>query len=109
MDSLSELIESLVNKSLFELHQPKVFEPGKSDIPVTGKVFGTQELVGAVTASLDFWLTAGPYTERFESDFAKKVGMRHSFMVNSGSSANLIALSSLLSPRMGERRLNTGD
>ena len=109
MDSLSELIESLVDKSLVELHQPKVFEPGKSDIPVTGKVFGTQELVGAVTASLDFWLTAGPYTERFESDFAKKVGMRHSFMVNSGSSANLIALSSLLSPRMGERRLNTGD
>lgn len=72
MDSLSELIESLVDKSLVELHQPKVFEPGKSNIPVTGKVFGTQELVGAVTASLDFWLTAGPYTEQFESAFAKK-------------------------------------
>ena len=108
MDRLSELIESLVDKSLVELHQPKVFEPGESNIPVTGKVFGTQELVGAVTASLDFWLTSGPYAEKFESNFAKKVGMRHSFMVNSGSSANLIALSSLLSPRMGERRLNRG-
>jgi len=109
MDALSELIESLVNKSLADLHQKKVFTPGKSDIPVTGKVFGKQELTNAVTASLDFWLTAGPYAEKFESNFAKRVGMRHSFMVNSGSSANLLALSSLLSPRMGERRLNTGD
>jgi len=109
MDVLSELIESLVNKSLADLHQKKVFTPGKSDIPVTGKVFGKQELTNAVTASLDFWLTAGPYAEKFESNFAKRVGMRHSFMVNSGSSANLLALSSLLSPRMGERRLNTGD
>jgi CDP-6-deoxy-D-xylo-4-hexulose-3-dehydrase len=109
MDNLSELVESLASKSLNALHKEKVFLPGKSDIPVTGKVFGTQELIAAVTASLDFWLTSGPYAEKFESDFAKKVGMRHSFMVNSGSSANLLALSSLLSPKMGERRLNPGD
>ena len=109
MDNLSELIESLVSKSLADLHQRKVFTPGESDIPVTGKVFGKQELTNAVKASLDFWLTAGPYTENFESNFAKKVGMRHSFMVNSGSSANLLALSSLLSPRMGERQLHSGD
>ena len=109
MDSLSELVESLASKSLSALHKEKVFLPGKSDIPVTGKVFGTQELIAAVTASLDFWLTSGPYAEKFESNFAKKVGMRHSFMVNSGSSANLLALSSLLSPRMGERRLIPGD
>lgn len=109
MDNLSELIESLVSKSIADLHQGKVFTPGESDIPVTGKVFGKQELTNAITASLDFWLTAGPYTENFESNFAKKVGMRHSFMVNSGSSANLLALSSLLSPRMGERQLHSGD
>jgi CDP-6-deoxy-D-xylo-4-hexulose-3-dehydrase len=109
MDSLSKLIDLLADRSLVEFHHEKEFIPGNTEIPVTGKVFGKKELVSAVSASLDFWLTAGPYTEKFESEFAKKVGMRHSFMVNSGSSANLLALSSLLSPRMGERRLNTGD
>ena len=76
---------------------------------VTGKVFGKNELVSAISASCDFWLTAGPYAEKFESEFAKKVGMRHSFMVNSGSSANLLALASLLSPKLGDRRLIPGD
>ena len=109
MDSLLKLIESLADKSLVELHRKEEFIPGNSEIPVTGKVFGKKELVSAVSASLDFWLTAGPYTERFESEFAKKVGMRHSFMVNSGSSANLLALTSLLSPKMGERKINPGD
>ena len=92
-------INNLVEKAINELHAPKTFIAGESSIPVTGKVFGKPEISAAVSASLDFWLTAGPYTEKFESDFAKKVGMRHSFMVNSGSSANLLALSSLLSPR----------
>ena len=109
MDSLLKLIESLADKSLMELHRKEEFIPGNSEIPVTGKVFGKKELVSAVSASLDFWLTAGPYTEKFESEFAKKVGMRHSFMVNSGSSANLLALTSLLSPKMGERKINPGD
>jgi len=109
MDSLSKLIDSLADRSLVEFHHEKEFIPGSSEIPVTGKVFGKKELVSAVSASLDFWLTAGPYTEKFESEFAKKVGMRHSFMVNSGSSANLLALTSLLSPKMGERKINPGD
>ena len=109
MDSLSKLIDSLADRALVEFHHEKEFIPGSSEIPVTGKVFGKKELVSAVSASLDFWLTAGPYTEKFESEFAKKVGMRHSFMVNSGSSANLLALTSLLSPKMGERKINPGD
>ena len=74
-----------------------------------GRFFGKTELVSAISASLDFWLTAGPYAEKFESEFAKKVGMRHAFMVNSGSSANLLALASLLSPKLGDRRLLPGD
>jgi CDP-6-deoxy-D-xylo-4-hexulose-3-dehydrase len=78
-------------------------------VPVSGKVFGEEELVAAVQASLDFWLTAGPYAEEFESRFAKIVGMRHAFMVNSGSSANLIALSSLTSGTLQERALKRGD
>lgn len=74
---------------------------GESAVPVTGKVFGEAELLAAVNASLDFWLTSGPFTEKFESRFAKTVGMRHAFMVNSGSSANLLALSALTSPKLG--------
>ena len=91
------------------LHPSRVFVPGETNIPVTGKVFGKEDLSAAVKASLDFWLTAGPYTEKFENRFAKTVGMRHSFMVNSGSSANLLALSSLTSSAHGERALKPGD
>lgn len=92
-----------------ERHPAKTFVPGVSSVPVTGKVFGEPEITAAVQASLDFWLTSGPYTEKFESRFAKTVGMRHSFMVNSGSSANLLALTTLTSPTLGERALKPGD
>ena len=91
------------------LHPEKPFIPGESAVPVTGKVFGAPEIENAVKASLDFWLTSGPYTEQFESRFSKTVGMRHAFMVNSGSSANLLALTALTSPKIGERRLLPGD
>ena len=110
MNSTEEsMIAKLVNDSLLERHSVSEFVPGVSAIPVTGKVFGQEELSAAVRASLDFWLTSGPYTEKFESRFAKTVGMRHAFMVNSGSSANLLALSALMSPKMGERALKPGD
>ena len=102
-------INNLVEKAVNELHAPKPFIAGESSIPVTGKVFGRPEISAAVSASLDFWLTAGPYTEKFESEFAKTVGMRTSHMVNSGSSANLVALTSLTSPKLGDRRLRPGD
>ncbi|MBI3429251.1 MAG: lipopolysaccharide biosynthesis protein RfbH [Actinobacteria bacterium] len=92
-----------------ERHPSKPFVPGETTIPVSGKVFGEAELTAAVQASLDFWLTAGPYTEKFESQLARTVGMRHSFMVNSGSSANLIALTALTSPSLGKRALEPGD
>lgn len=104
-----ELISRLVETAMEERHPPKAFVAGTSAIPVTGKIFGKEELLAAVQASLDFWLTSGPYTEKFESRFAKTVGMRHSFMVNSGSSANLLALTSLTSPQLGERALKRGD
>jgi CDP-6-deoxy-D-xylo-4-hexulose-3-dehydrase len=78
-------------------------------VPVSGKVFGESELHAAVQASLDFWLTEGPYTEKFESALAKRIGMRHAMMVNSGSSANLLALTALTSPALKERRLIQGD
>jgi CDP-6-deoxy-D-xylo-4-hexulose-3-dehydrase len=102
-------IEGVISQALRERHFSSPFIPGETAIPVTGKVFGAEELRAAVQASLDFWLTSGPYTEKFESRFAKTVGMRHAFMVNSGSSANLIALSALTSPKLGERALRPGD
>lgn len=103
------LIPQLVKDAIMERHPAKEFIPGETGIPVTGKVFGEEELKAAVEASLDFWLTSGPYTEKFESRFAKTVGMRHAFMVNSGSSANLLALTALTSPKIGERALKPGD
>ncbi len=107
--NIDSKIDQLINEAITELHPSKPFIPGETSIPVTGKVFGYEELKAATKASLDFWLTSGPYTEEFESRFAKTVGMRHAFMVNSGSSANLLALSSLTSPAHGERALKFGD
>lgn len=105
----ADLVSALVSQALTERHATKEFIPGESPIPVTGKVYGEAEITAAVQASLDFWLTSGPYTEKFESRFAKTVGMRHASMVNSGSSANLLALTALTSPLLGERALKPGD
>ena len=107
--SLDSQVSQLAELAFAELHTSKPFIAGESSIPVTGKVFGVEELTAATSASLDFWLTAGPYTEKFESRFAKTVGMRNAFMVNSGSSANLLAISSLTSPRHGDLSLKPGD
>jgi CDP-6-deoxy-D-xylo-4-hexulose-3-dehydrase len=85
MPDFLEAIDEVVAQAILEKHSPAKFIPNVSPVPVTGKVFGKQELSAAVNASLDFWLTAGPYTVEFESRFAKTVGMRHAFMVNSGS------------------------
>ena len=103
------MIAGLVAAALKERHAAKKFVPGESVIPVSGKVFGEAELTAAVQASLDFWLTSGPYTEKFESKLAQVVGMRDSFMVNSGSSANLLALTTLTSSEHGDRALKPGD
>ena len=106
---LTEQSAKFATSAYTAIHKQKEFVPGVSAIPVTGKVFGESEIAAAVQASSDFWLTAGPYTEKFESRFAKTVGMRHALMVNSGSSANLLALSTLTSPRLGDRQLKPGD
>jgi CDP-6-deoxy-D-xylo-4-hexulose-3-dehydrase len=107
------LLDGLIGQSatvaMEALHPTSNFIAGESAIPVTGKVFGKEEIQAAMLASADFWLTSGPYTERFESRFAKTVGMRHSFMVNSGSSANLLALTALTSSRLGDKALRPGD
>jgi CDP-6-deoxy-D-xylo-4-hexulose-3-dehydrase len=102
-------INTLAQDVFDAIHKSKPFIPGEIPIPVTGKFFGVQEIASAMLAAGEFWLTSGPHTEEFESKLAKRVGVRHAFMVNSGSSANLVALSALTSKRLGDRRLIPGD
>ena len=85
------------------------FVPCETPVPVSGKVFDADDLVHLVDASLDFWLTTGRYAEKFEQEFARFIGVSHCLLTNSGSSANLLAVSALTSPELGERRLNAGD
>jgi CDP-6-deoxy-D-xylo-4-hexulose-3-dehydrase len=87
----------------------KPFEPGKSQVRYAGRVFDEKELQSLVDASLDFWLTSGRYSEAFETAFCAFTGAEYSFLVNSGSSANLIAFASLTSPLLGKKRLKPGD
>jgi CDP-6-deoxy-D-xylo-4-hexulose-3-dehydrase len=85
------------------------FIPGQTYVPVSGKVFDEEELVKLVDSSLDFWLTTGRYALEFEERFAQWMGVKHCLLVNSGSSANLVALTALTSPKLGEKRLIPGD
>ena len=85
------------------------FIPGETHIPYAGRVFDDDELACLVEAGLDFWLTSGRFADRFEHDFARFCGIRYAMLVNSGSSANLAALSCLTSPKLGERQLRPGD
>jgi len=85
------------------------FEPGVTPVPVSGKVFDGDDLRHLVDASLDFWLTTGRYAARFEREFAAFMGVRHCSLVNSGSSANLLALTALTAPELKDRRLRPGD
>ncbi len=85
------------------------FEPGESPVPVSGRVFDEEDVSLLIDASLDFWLTTGRYAAEFESRFAGTVGTRFATLTNSGSSANLLAVSCLTSPTLGERRLRPGD
>ena len=88
---------------------PKPFVGHISTVPVSGKVFDANELENLVDSSLDFWLTTGRYAEEFEKRFAKLMGMRHAMLCNSGSSANLLAITALTSERLGKRALKEGD
>src|SRR4051794_27665769 len=89
-------------------HAERTFTPGQSKIPYAGRVFDQEEMVAAVDALLDFWLTLGPQGDAFERELAAYIGTRHALLVNSGSSANLIAFASLTSPQL-ERPLQPGD
>ncbi|MDR2026242.1 MAG: lipopolysaccharide biosynthesis protein RfbH [Prevotellaceae bacterium] len=87
----------------------KEFVPGKTRINYAGRVFDEKELVNAVDASLDFWLTEGRFSEEFSEKIADFLGVEHVLLTNSGSSANLLAFAALTSEKLGGRRLNAGD
>ncbi len=87
----------------------KTFDPDKDLVHYAGRVFDAEEVVNLVDASLDFYLTANRYAERFEAEFAEYLGLSNALLVNSGSSANLVALTALTSPKLKDRRLKYGD
>jgi CDP-6-deoxy-D-xylo-4-hexulose-3-dehydrase len=107
--AIRERILELVAEYHAAAFPEREFVPEQSPVPVSGKVFDAEEMQHLVDASLDFWLTTGRFAARFEKEFAKVFGLRHALLVNSGSSANLLALSSLTSPSLGERALKPGD
>ena len=109
---LSELRQEILNlteKYAHQLTQEKPFKPGEDPVPVSGKVLTSSDFRSLVDSSLDGWLTAGRFTEKFERELARFVGARSALFVNSGSSANLVALSGLTSKKLGDRALKPGD
>lgn len=106
---LRQQILSLVDEYYQATFAEREFTPGESSVPVSGRTFDAAEITNLVDASLDFWLTTGRFAEQFERQFARYLGVRHAMLCNSGSSANLLALSSLTSPQLGDRRLKPGD
>jgi CDP-4-dehydro-6-deoxyglucose reductase, E1 len=108
-DQIRSEIAALVQQYAEVAFAPAPFLPGESPVPVSGKVIGARELQLMVEASLDGWLTTGRFNAEFEQRLAKYLGVKHLITVNSGSSANLVAFSSLTSPRLGERAIKPGD
>lgn len=113
----TELLENAKRKMIFNkveefhdlFHQPTGFIAGDSQLSYAGKVYDKDEMVALTDATLDFWLTAGRFCKQFESEFAKYLGVRYALLTNSGSSANLLAVSALTSPKLGDKRLLPGD
>jgi len=108
-DDIRTEIRSLVAEYFAAAFPTPDFVPGQTPVPVSGKVFDHTELQSLVDSSLDFWLTTGRFAEAFEREFAKVMGVRHALLCNSGSSANLLALSALTSSRLNDRALREGD
>ena len=100
IDTIREIARNKTNKIII---------PGENYIPVTGKVLDEEDILMGVDSMLDAWLTSGRYSEEFERKLARYMGSRFSFLVNSGSSANLLAFYALTSPKLGDRAIKPGD
>lgn len=109
-EELKQQILDLTREYYREVHgQKKEFKPGETFVNYGGRYFDDEEIVNLVDSSLDFWLTAGPWTHKFETRLAKWLGVKYCAVCNSGSSANLLAFYSLTSPKLGERAIRRGD
>ena len=102
-------IAGLVQEFADLKYTKKIFKPGRSVVPPSGKVMGATELQYMVDASLDGWLTAGRFNRKFEKKLSEFIGIKHLITVNSGSSANLVAFATLTSPKLGDRAIKKGD
>ncbi len=109
METTRQKILSLVKKYYSEKFAQATYDPSRDLVHYAGRVFDASELVNLVDASLDLYLTASRYAEKFETDFAEYLGLSNALLVNSGSSANLVAMTALTSPLLGDRRLKPGD
>ena len=107
--ALREQIANLVDQYAAIALRPQPFAPGMTTVPPSGKLIDAAELKLMVEASLDGWLTTGRFNDQFESKLAAFLGVKHLITVNSGSSANLIAFSTLTSPKLGDRAIQPGD
>ena len=108
-EQLQAEIRKLTTEYFKEAFPEKEFVPGESPVQVSGRVFDERDMIALIDSGLDFWLTAGRFADLFEFKFAKFLGVRDARLVNSGSSANLVAVSILTSPTLGDRQLKPGD
>src|SRR5438270_6723089 len=108
-EQLRKQILALTAEYHAEAFPHREFVSGTSPVPVSGKVIGPEDVCSVVDSALDGWFTTGRFAKEFERKLARFIGVRSASLVNSGSSANLVALSALTSPRLGPRRLVPGD
>ncbi|MCH5230087.1 MAG: lipopolysaccharide biosynthesis protein RfbH [Muribaculaceae bacterium] len=107
---LKKQILDLTRQYYEETHgKTKEFIPGETFVNYGGRFFNAEEMVNLIDSSLDFWLTSGPWAQKFEKEFAKWLGVKFCSLTNSGSSANLLAFSALTAPELGERAIKRGD
>ncbi|WP_339921733.1 lipopolysaccharide biosynthesis protein RfbH [uncultured Flavobacterium sp.] len=109
LENLRNEIASLVSKYAAINYEPTPFIPGETVVPPSGKLLGEGEMQNMVAASLDAWLTTGRFNTAFEKKLAEFLGVKYCLSVNSGSSANLVAFSTLTSHKLGDRAIKKGD
>ena len=109
IDNIKEQIFNLAAQFYQASYPLKEFNPGVDYIPVSGKVIDSYELINSIDAALDMWLTSGRHALKFERDLAKFMNVRHAILCNSGSSANLLAITSLTSHKLGDKKLVPGN
>lgn len=112
MNAAQEQLRGQILELVSQYHAaaaPSAFIPGTTPVPVSGRVYDEDDMSSLVDSSLEFWLTTGRFADQFEQRFSEFLGIRHAMLCNSGSSANLLAVSALTSDIHGERRLKPGD